>query len=83
MSDRIDEVLRRLEAIEQRLCALEGRGPTPPPPPAPHGCRLATDERRIVDLLVDLTSERIEERVRAIVREQERRRDDRPRDRRD
>jgi len=50
--DRLTEILARLDALEERMDALERDGAAP--------CGFLQEEKRIVDTLVRLTAERIE-----------------------
>lgn len=62
--DRLDEILRRLDALERRV----GEHDHPhahdhyvaPDAPAPHPDGAPFDEKRVVDLIVKLVSERVE-----------------------
>lgn len=57
MDERIEEILRRLEALERRVEQLAHGGCTA------SGCAWRGDERRLVDLIVALTAERVAERI--------------------
>lgn len=50
--DRFEEILARLDALEQRMDALEAEAPQP--------CSFLQEEKRIVDTIVHLTAERLE-----------------------
>jgi hypothetical protein len=54
MDDRLDEILRRLEALEQRVNELS-RGENAA------SCPFRSEEKRIVDLIVRLTADRVEQ----------------------
>lgn len=55
MEDRLEEILKRLEALERRVEKLSAM-----PAHEDAGCPLRTDERRIVDTIVRLVAERME-----------------------
>lgn len=54
MDDRLEEILRRLEALERKVEAASGRKDDAV------DCPFRSDERRIVDLIVRLVAERTE-----------------------
>ncbi len=66
---RIDEILGRLEALEERKNHDGDRGHAPPPPPPRHdggppgppGLGAGFDEKRVVDLIVGLVTEQIDQ----------------------
>lgn len=59
MDERMDEILRRLEALERRIDTLSSGEREDTSSCHEHGCPFRGDERRIVDLIVQLTAERI------------------------
>lgn len=63
MEDRIEEILRRLEALERRVDEMSrGRGAEREHHDVGE-CPFRSDERRIVDLIVDLMAARLDERL--------------------
>jgi hypothetical protein len=59
MDDRIEEILRRLEALERRVDALSSEPDRASRAENESPCPLRSEERRIVDLIVELTAERV------------------------
>lgn len=68
MDDTLREIVARLEALERRLDRLAPeaapRDPADRVDPAEGECFFRREERRIVDLIVQLTVDRLEDRMR-------------------
>lgn len=63
MDDGMEEVLRRLEALERRVSELSAGAHDE------RDCPFRSEERRIVDLVARLTAERVEEALARFERE--------------